>query len=168
MGLTEEHDAFRAMVRAYVENEIDPHIDEWEAAEMMPLHQIFSDMAKLGMLGLEYEPEYGGQGAGHLYTVILAEEFGRCGNGSLPMALGVQVDMATPSLARFGTPEQKRLGYGPVELRRLPRACGQHDRRDRSRLPTADGAVRRRTNVGCIHHGGGVRASTRTDGCIPS
>ncbi len=114
MGLTEEHDAFRAMVRAYVENEIDPHIDEWEAAEMMPLHQIFSDMAKLGMLGLEYEPEYGGQGAGHLYTVILAEEFGRCGNGSLPMALGVQVDMATPSLARFGTPEQKRTYLAPA------------------------------------------------------
>ena len=102
------------MVRDYVEREINPRIPEWEAAEMMPLHDIFSSMAKLGMLGLEYEPEFGGQGADHLFTVILAEEFGRCDHGSLPMALGVQVDMATPSLATFGTPDQKERFLAPA------------------------------------------------------
>jgi citronellyl-CoA dehydrogenase len=112
--MTPEHDAFREMVRSYVENEINPNIEGWEQAEMMPLHEIFSDMAKLGMLGLEYEPDYGGQGADHLFTVILAEEFGRCDHGSLPMALGVQVDMATPSLARFGTAEQKARYLAPA------------------------------------------------------
>lgn len=114
MQLTDEHLAFRQMVRTYVENEINPHIPEWEEAGMMPLHDIFSSMAELGMLGLEYEPEYGGQGADHLFTVILAEEFGRCDHGSLPMALGVQVDMATPSLAKFGTPEQKEKFLAPA------------------------------------------------------
>jgi citronellyl-CoA dehydrogenase len=114
MLLTDEHEAFRAMVRDYVEREINPRVEEWEAAEMMPLHEIFQDMAKLGLLGLEYEPEHGGQGADHLFTVILAEEFGRCDHGSLPMALGVQVDMATPSLARFGTPEQKEQFLAPA------------------------------------------------------
>lgn len=114
MRETEEHRAFRAMVRDYVEREINPNIPDWEAAEMMPLHDIFSSMAKLGMLGLEYEPEYDGQGADHFFTVILAEEFGRCDHGSLPMALGVQVDMATPSLAKFGTPEQKQQFLAPA------------------------------------------------------
>ena len=114
MLFSDEHDAFRAMVREYVEREINPRVDEWEAAEMMPLHDIFADMATLGMLGLEYEPEYGGQGADHVFTLILAEEFGRCDHGSLPMALGVQVDMATPSLARFGTPEQKERYLAPA------------------------------------------------------
>ena len=114
MILNEEHEAFRAMVRDYVEREINPRIDEWEAAEIMPLHDIFSDMAHLGMLGLEYETEYGGQGADHIFTLILAEEFGRCGHGSLPMALGVQVDMATPSLATFGTPDQKQQFLAPA------------------------------------------------------
>ena len=109
-----EHDAFRQMVRSYVENEINPHIPEWEDNEMMPLHEIFSDMARLGMLGLEYDPKFGGQGADHMFTLILAEEFGRCDHGSLPMALGVQVDMATPSLARFGTPEQKEAFLKPA------------------------------------------------------
>jgi len=112
--MTSEHEAFRAMVRDYVEREINPRIPEWEAAEMMPLHEIFTDMAKLGMIGLEYEEEYGGQGADHMFTVILGEEFGRCDHGSLPMALGVQVDMATPSLARFGTADQKEKFLAPA------------------------------------------------------
>ena len=114
MLLNDDHHAFRQMVRGYVENEINPRIDEWETAEMMPLHEIFSEMAGLGLIGLEYEPEYGGQGAHPIFTVILAEELGRCDHGSLPMALGVQVDMATPSLARFGTPEQKERFLAPA------------------------------------------------------
>ena len=114
MLMTDEHEAFRTMVRAYVENEINPNIEGWEAADMMPLHEIFASMAELGMIGLEYETQYGGQGADHMFTLILAEEFGRCDHGSLPMALGVQVDMATPSLARFGTPELKQRYLAPA------------------------------------------------------
>ncbi|MFV0524063.1 MAG: acyl-CoA dehydrogenase family protein [Acidimicrobiales bacterium] len=114
MLLTDEHHAFRQMVRDFVEREVNPNVDAWETAGMMPLHEIVSAMARLGLIGLEYEPAYGGQGADHIFTVILAEEFGRCDNGSLPMALGVQVDMATPSLARFGTPEQKERYLAPA------------------------------------------------------
>ncbi|MDG2114701.1 MAG: acyl-CoA dehydrogenase family protein, partial [Actinomycetota bacterium] len=114
MLVTPEHDAFRTMVRNYVEREINPHIPKWEEAEIMPLHEVFADMAKLGMIGLEYEAEYGGQDASHMFTVILGEEVGRCDNGSFPMALGVQVDMATPSLARYGTAEQKERYLGPA------------------------------------------------------
>lgn len=111
---TPEHQAFRSLVRSYVEKEINPRIAEWEEAGIMPLHEVFADMARLGLLGLEYDPADGGQGADHLFTVILAEEFGRCDHGSLPMALGVQVDMATPSLARYGTREQKERFLRPA------------------------------------------------------
>ncbi len=111
---TDEHRAFRDLVRRYVENEVDPRVPAWEEAGIMPLHELFADMARLGFLGLEYDPAYGGQGADHLFTVILAEEFGRCDHGSLPMALGVQVDMATPSLARFGTHELKERYLRPA------------------------------------------------------
>lgn len=114
MQFTEEHEAFRALVRRFVEEEINPNADRWEADEWMPLHEIFPKCAELGLLGLEYEPEYGGQGADHSFTLILAEEMGRCALGAFPMALGVQVDMATPSLARFGTPEQKQQFLEPA------------------------------------------------------
>ena len=114
MPFTDEHRAFRTTVRSFVENEINPRVEQWETDEIIPLHDVFAQMAGLGLLGLEYEPEYGGQGADHLFTLILAEEFGRAHHGSIGMALGVQVDMATPSLARFGTPELKRRYLAPA------------------------------------------------------
>ncbi|MCP3976080.1 MAG: acyl-CoA dehydrogenase [bacterium] len=114
MPFTEDHHAFRRVVREYVEKEINPHIDAWEQDGLMPLHAIFTQMAELGFLGLEYDPAYGGQGADHLFTAVLAEEFGRADHGSIGMALGVQVDMATPSLHRFGTPEQKERFLAPA------------------------------------------------------
>lgn len=114
MPFTPEHQEFRRVVRRFVETEINPHVEAWEEAGMMPLHDLFRQMARLGFLGLEYEPECGGQGADHLFTVILAEEFGRADHGSIGMALGVQVDMATPSLARFGSPELKQRYLAPA------------------------------------------------------
>ena len=114
MPFTQDHHDFRKVVRQFVENEINPHVEAWEQEGMMPLHDVFSQMAQLGLLGLEYDPEYGGQGADHLFTAVLAEEFGRADHGSVGMALGVQVDMATPSLHRFGTPEQKEQFLAPA------------------------------------------------------
>jgi len=114
MIFSDEHDQFRTTVRRYVEDKLNPRVPEWEAAEMMPLHDVFSEMAALGMLGLNYAAEDGGQGADALFTLVLAEEMGRCDHGALPMALGVQVDMATPSLARFGTREQKDRWLRPA------------------------------------------------------
>ncbi len=114
MPFTDEHHDFRRLVRSFVVQEIDPHVEEWEAKGMMPLHDVFSQMAELGMIGLEYDPEYGGQGADHLFTVILAEEFGRAAGGSIGMALGVQADMATPSLHEFGSEELKQRYLAPA------------------------------------------------------
>ena len=114
MPFTEEHHHFRKVVREFVDQEINPHVEEWETARMMPLHEVFGKMGDLGFLGLEYDVEYGGQGADHLFTVILAEEFGRANHGSIGMALGVQVDMATPSLHNFGTPELKEKYLVPA------------------------------------------------------
>ncbi len=111
---TPEHHQFRRVVREFVEQEINPHVEEWEAAQMMPLHDVFGKMGELGFLGLEYEPEYGGGGADHFFTVVFAEEIGRADHGGIGMATGVQVDMATPSLAKFGTPEQKERFLAPA------------------------------------------------------
>jgi citronellyl-CoA dehydrogenase len=112
--MSAEHEQFRQVVRNFVRREVDPHVPAWEAAGMMPLHEVFGAMAALGLLGLEYDPDYGGQGGDHLFTQILAEELGRAEHGSLPMALGVQVAMATPSLHEFGTPELKATYLAPA------------------------------------------------------
>ncbi len=114
MHFTDEHQAFRDTVRRFVAERINPYADEWERDGMMPLHDIFKEMAQLGMLGLEYDPAYGGQGADHSFSVVLSEELGRCALGSFGMALGVQVAMATPSLYAEGTEELKQTYLAPA------------------------------------------------------
>jgi citronellyl-CoA dehydrogenase len=111
---TADHEAFRKTVRAVVERELEPHLDAWEAAGMFPAHELFPKLGEAGLLGLEYDPEFGGQGADHSYTVILGEELGRVGCNGVPMAISVQTDMATPSLHRFGTAELKRRYLVPA------------------------------------------------------
>lgn len=111
---TEEHQMFRDTVRAFVTDHINPHIDEWELEGGFPARELFTKMGSLGLLGLEYEPKFGGGGADHLYTLILCEELGRCDAMGVPMAIGVQTDMATPALARFGSDELKEQYLRPA------------------------------------------------------
>ncbi|WP_432164653.1 acyl-CoA dehydrogenase family protein [Streptomyces sp. bgisy031] len=114
MQFTDEHHAFRRTVRAFVEAEIQPHMDEWEAAGMFPAHELFPKLAKIGLLGLEYDPAYGGEGADHTFTVIAGEELGRINGNGVPMGISVQTNMATPALARFGTHELKEKYLAPA------------------------------------------------------
>ncbi|KAA0020091.1 acyl-CoA dehydrogenase family protein [Antrihabitans cavernicola] len=109
-----EHDQFRASVRRFVDQRINPNVEEWEAAGIMPLREIIRKMAKLGFVGLDYDPEYGGQGAEHLFTLVLAEELGRVDNGAFPMAFGVHNAMATPSLHKYGSHELKQQFLAPA------------------------------------------------------
>jgi citronellyl-CoA dehydrogenase len=105
---TDDHDLFRKTVRDVVDRDINPHVDEWEEAGRFPAHELFPKLAAAGLLGLEYDPEWGGQGADHSYTVVFGEELGRIDCGGVPMAISVQTDMATPSLHRYGTDELKK------------------------------------------------------------
>jgi citronellyl-CoA dehydrogenase len=108
MQFTEQHEQLRKTVSKFVDQEINPHIDAWEAAEEFPAHALFKKLGQLGLLGVKYPEEYGGLGLDFSYAMVVAEELGRCHAGGVPMAIGVQTDMCTPALARFGSPELKR------------------------------------------------------------
>ena len=114
MQLSEEHDALRKTVKNFVDNEMDPFIDEWENAGIAPLHALFKKMGDLGLLGIHKPEAFGGSGLDYSYNLVFAEELGRAYGGSLPMAIGVQTDMATPALARFGSDELKREVLAPA------------------------------------------------------
>ena len=47
-----------------------------------------------------YSTDYGGLGLDYSYALAVAEELGNINCGAIPMAIGVQTDMATPALAR--------------------------------------------------------------------
>lgn len=111
---TEEHLMFRKTLREFIEREINPHCEDWEAAGMFPAREVFTKFASVGAIGLEYDPADGGGGADHLFTAIFGEEIGRMDSLGVAMALSVQTDMSTPSLARFGTPELKEQFLRPA------------------------------------------------------
>lgn len=103
MRLTSEHEALRDTVARFIDNEINPHVDDWEAQRQFPSHQVFKRMGELGLLGINKPQAYGGMGLDYSYAMVAAEALGRIRCGAVPMAVGVQTDMATPALARFGS-----------------------------------------------------------------
>jgi citronellyl-CoA dehydrogenase len=105
MQFTDEHRQLRDTVAKFVATEINPHVKEWEAAEQFPSHEVFKKMGNLGLLGIKYPEEDGGLGLDFSYSMVMAEELGRVDCGGVPMAIGVQTDMCTPALARFGSAE---------------------------------------------------------------
>ena len=102
MRLTEEHHAIRDSVAHFIDREINPNVEQWEEDGIFPAHELFGKMGKLGVLGISKPVEYGGLGLEYSYQVVFSEELGRIRSGGVSMAIGVQTDMATPALARFG------------------------------------------------------------------
>ncbi|WDI31698.1 acyl-CoA dehydrogenase family protein [Hyphococcus flavus] len=107
MKLTTEHDQIRSTLKKFIDTEINPYVDEWEDAEIFPAHDVFKGLGDLGMLGVTKPTEYGGMGLDWSYGAVVAETLGHIKCGGVPMAIGVQTDMATPALARFGSDAAK-------------------------------------------------------------
>ncbi|RDI28680.1 acyl-CoA dehydrogenase family protein [Pseudacidovorax intermedius] len=114
MQYTHEHQEIRKTLRRYIDEAINPQVDAWEEAEIAPLHEIFKGLGALGLLGLNKPEEYGGGGLDYSYAMAMAEELGHVRCGGIPMAIGVQTDMCTPALARFGSEELKREFLAPA------------------------------------------------------
>ncbi|MGE5622837.1 MAG: acyl-CoA dehydrogenase family protein, partial [Bacillota bacterium] len=103
MQLTHEHNELKRNLKRFIDNEINPYVDEWEEAEIFPAKELFRKMGQQGFLGVSKPAEYGGLGLDYSYSVAMAEALGHIKCGAVPMAIGVQTDMATPALARFGS-----------------------------------------------------------------
>src|SRR5215210_8083811 len=103
---TEEHEQLRESIRSFVVKELTPHAEEWEETTFPDW--VFRRMGELGLLGLSYPEEYGGQGGDYYSNLVLAEEMTRSNCGGLNMGVAVHTDMATPPIHIFGTEEQKQ------------------------------------------------------------
>jgi citronellyl-CoA dehydrogenase len=113
MQFTHEYEELRRTLRRFIDTEINPHVDEWEEAEIFPAHEVFRKLGTLGLLGLTKPEEYGGAALDYSYSLVMAETLGHTHCGGVPMAIGVQTDMCTPALARFGSDELKREFLAP-------------------------------------------------------
>ncbi|MGQ0501419.1 MAG: acyl-CoA dehydrogenase family protein [Panacagrimonas sp.] len=114
MRFTPEHDMLRSSIKRLVETQINPHVDEWEEAGIFPAHELFRTLGQAGLLGITKPVEYGGQGLDYSFALVFAEEIGRIKCSGISTAIGVQTDMSTPALARFGSDELKREFLAPA------------------------------------------------------
>src|SRR5215472_6595910 len=112
MHFTAAHEELRLQIRRFLQNEVVPHLEEWE--ESLFPDSIMKRFGDLGFLGLRYPLEYGGQGGDYFSAVVLSAELARIGSGGLGMAVAVQEEMETPPVFKFGTEEQKRKWLVPA------------------------------------------------------
>jgi len=121
---TPEHLALRETVARFVDAEINPFVDAWEEAKQFPAHALFKKLGDLGLLGITKPLEYGGSGLDQTFALVFAEELGRVRCGGVPMAIGVQADMCTPALARFGSDALCREFLAPAIAGEMVGAVG--------------------------------------------
>ncbi len=98
-----EHKELIRSLTKFIDQEINPYVDEWEAAGEFPTHDLFKKLGAAGFLGVSKPEAFGGLGLDYSYSLAVAETLGQIHCGGVPMAIGVQTDMATPALARFGS-----------------------------------------------------------------
>lgn len=108
-----EHEIFRATVRKFVQEELAPRAREFDRMGRID-KSLYRRMGELGMLGIRYDPRWGGAGLDWSFTAVMFEELARCDNAGVGMGISVHTDMATPSLHQFGSDELKRKYLVPA------------------------------------------------------
>lgn len=103
---TEEHEMFRKAVRAFLEKEVTPYIEQWEKEGETP-RSLFRRMGELGYLGIKFPEECGGSGLDVIMEAVFTEELSRCGAGGVGAAIGAHTTIAMTNIWRYGTQEQK-------------------------------------------------------------
>jgi citronellyl-CoA dehydrogenase len=98
-----EHLELQASLSRLIATEINPYVDQWEAAGAFPAHEVFRKLGKQSLLGINKPVEFGGLGLDYTFATAYHETLGEVRCGAIPMAIGVQSDMATPALAKHGS-----------------------------------------------------------------
>ena len=114
MQFTHEHQELQRSLKRFIDSEINPHVDDWETAEMFPAKELFKKMGTLGFLGIAKPLQFGGLGLNYSYAMAMAETLGYIHCAGVPMAIGVQTDMATPALSRFGSDDLRAQFLTPA------------------------------------------------------
>jgi short/branched chain acyl-CoA dehydrogenase len=109
---TQEQQDFRAAVREFAEEVIAPRAEEMDERHELPM-DIVKQMGELGLFGLPFPEEYGGQGADFTSFCIAVEELARI-DSSMAITLEAAVGLGANPIYAFGTEEQKQRWLAPM------------------------------------------------------
>ena len=101
----EDHEAFRSMVRRFIDNEIAPHHAAWEESGVVP-RELWLKAGAAGMLCCSVPEAYGGAAADYLFDVVVFEEMARSGFSG--PGFMVHCDLVSTYIASFGSEAQKK------------------------------------------------------------
>ena len=102
---TAEHEAYREVVRRFVEKEIEPYAHEWDEAGGFP-RVLYEKAAEIGLLGLGFPEQYGGTEVDNFMWIVAVQELARAGAGGVSASLKSN-SIGAPPIARAGSPEFK-------------------------------------------------------------
>jgi acyl-CoA dehydrogenase len=103
---TPEHELLRDQVARFIAKEVEPHAQAWEEQGFVP-REVLRRMGAAGLLGLMFEPEYGGGGADAMSNLVFAEALSQSTFGGFIITVLVHTDMAGPHLHHAGSAAQK-------------------------------------------------------------
>src|ERR1700731_2963318 len=109
---TAEHEAYREVVRRFVEKEIEPYAHEWDEAGEFP-KALYEKAAAIGLLGLGFPEEYGGIPADQFMKIAASQELARAGAGGINASL-MSHTIGSPPIAHAARPEMKARGLPQV------------------------------------------------------
>ena len=104
--LTDEQRLLRDTVREFAREEVAPVAHELDRTKAFP-YDLVRKMGELGLMGIPFDAEYGGGGAGTLAYAIAVEELARA-DASVAITMAAHTSLGTTPIALFGTEEQKR------------------------------------------------------------
>ncbi|MEW6277421.1 MAG: acyl-CoA dehydrogenase family protein [Candidatus Eremiobacterota bacterium] len=110
--MQERHRAFRARLRSFLVEHVEPVADRYEAEERFP-RDILARMAREGYLGLPFPAQHGGAGQDALSLAILVEETSRSW-GSLGIILAAHIGLGSNPIHMWGNEEQKQKYLVPL------------------------------------------------------
>ena len=109
--MNDTHQAWRRSVRAFVDAQIMPYVDTWEAQGRIA-RDLFRKASEAGLLGIGYPTEYGGQGmdGDRFHGIVLSEELARIGAGGVSSALMIHGIGLPPIMALGSEPMKTEIG----------------------------------------------------------
>ena len=103
---TEDHEAFRDVVRRFTQTEIEPFAHEWDEAGTFP-RELYEKAAAIGLLGLGFPEEYGGTIVDRFMWIVAVQELARAGAGGVAASLKSN-SIGAPPIAHAGSDELKQ------------------------------------------------------------